>query len=490
MKMRHDRPMPEQSYEVAAPLRLQLQSGETVFIPRWSLEGFKYPDSADILPRNGILVIPFQGVDIRFPVELAAGAQPGFLCFVGLSGRERETLAVFYRSLLSGRMASTEDMITSLDTPVDLVPMEETEVERSTAVRGRIPRLFRILWNFMVYAVLAFLVFGLMGGHIASLLDRIDVDRGRVVAPMVDHLAPAEAFVREIRVAPGDHVRAGDVLIVLGAPNLDDAVAAARQAADLGARALARAEAALRELRLAMGEPDGTALPVTARLALAARLQAQFFSDGDTAQMNRLWLSLRDIDPEVAPRFSPDRVIAERLAALIRQRRLALMDLRETLAHRKARRDAARVIALTDGTVHAMPVHLAQHIEEGSLAVQIEEHRPRTMLGWVSSDVADSVHLGQRVSITFANGAEILSVEGRIDAVRAGPDPGQPNAFGQLVTVRASDMDVAALRATFPVDAPVDLIIHRDRFTRYVDLVRGIGAVLWDRAAQLARSVQ
>ncbi|MEL6233714.1 MAG: HlyD family efflux transporter periplasmic adaptor subunit [Pseudomonadota bacterium] len=470
--------MPEQSYEVAAPLRLQLQSGETVAIPRWSLDGFSYPGAADILPRNGILVIPFQGVDIRFSIELAPSAQPGFLRFVGLSGRERETLALFYRSLLSGRMASTDDIITSLDTPVDLVPMEETEVERSAAIRGRIPRLLRILWNFILYVVLAFLVFGVMGGQIAALLDRIDVDRGRVVAPLVDHPAPAEAFVREIRVQPGDDVRVGDVLAVLGDPDLDDAVAVARQAVREAERALGRAEAALATLRAAMDAEGGTALPITARLAITARYQAEFFSDGDTAQMQRLWLSLRDLDPDVAPRFSPDRVIAERLAALIRDRRHALGDLRETLAHREGRRDAARVIALTDGTVHAVPVHPAQHVEEGHLMVQIEAPRPRLMLGWVTSEVADRVHLGQRVGITFANGAEILAVEGRITAVRAGPDPGQPNAFGQLVTIRAEGMDVAALRAIFPVDAPVDLIIHRDRLNGYTALASRVGATV------------
>ena len=41
-----------------------------------------------------------------------------------MNSRQRETLALFYRNL-SGKMATTTDMITALDTPVDPVPMDE-----------------------------------------------------------------------------------------------------------------------------------------------------------------------------------------------------------------------------------------------------------------------------------------------------------------------------------------------------------------------------
>ncbi len=466
MKIRHERPMSDLSFQVRAPLGLTLATGETVTVEKWSLQGLEFPGTSDILPKEAVLSIPFQGFDIRFPVTLAAEPGSRFLTFDGLSGRQRETLAVFYRSILSGRMASTDDVITSLDTPVDLVPMEETTEEKTVAVAKTLPRTLRIVWNLCVYTVLATLVFGLMGGQVASLLDKIDVDRGRVVAPLLPHVAPTDAFVREIRVSPGDHVRAGDVLMVLGDANLDDAIANARQRADTIARRLENARAALATLHVAMGSDGQPALLITARHALAARFQAEFFADGDTENMHKLWLSLRDIDGALAPAFAPDTVIAERLDALIGELETELADLREIEALREKRQDEARIVALFDGTVLDITAHQDQFVTENAAVLQLEHDAPRTMLGWVSSEVADRVHLGQRVGISFANGDDVLGAEGRVTNVVAGPDPGQPNAFGMLVTVAPTGMDIEMLRQTFPADAPVNLTIHRDRLTR------------------------
>ena len=85
------------------------------------------------------------------------------LQFVGLSGRERETLAIFYRSILSGRMASTDEVITSLDTPVDLVPMEETESEIAVASPSKAAKTWRLIRNIVLQLVLATVVFGYAG---------------------------------------------------------------------------------------------------------------------------------------------------------------------------------------------------------------------------------------------------------------------------------------------------------------------------------------
>nr|WP_276562363.1 HlyD family secretion protein [Hoeflea prorocentri] len=285
------------------------------------------------------------------------------------------------------------------------------------------------------------------------------------------HVAPTDAFVREIRVAPGDHVHAGDVLMVLGSANLDDEIANARQLSDTVARKLQKAKTALAALRVAMGLEGEPALPITARHALAARYQAEFFADGDTENMHKLWLSLRDINVELAPAFAPDTVIAERLHALIGELETELNNLREIEALRKKRLEEARVVALFDGIVLQIAAHKDQFVTENAAVLQIEHNEPRTMLGWVSSEVADRVHLGQRVGISFANGDEVLSAEGRVSNVVAGPDPGQPNAFGMLVTIAPTGMDADTLRETFPADAPVNLTIHRDRLTRIDDWV-------------------
>ena len=121
--------MSDLSFQVRAPPKLELVSGDILKVENWSLRGIEFPGNAEVLPQKAQLSIPFQGVDIQFPVPFKPADEEGWLEFDELTGRQRETLAVFYRSILSGKMASTEEVITSLDTPVDLIPMGETDEE-------------------------------------------------------------------------------------------------------------------------------------------------------------------------------------------------------------------------------------------------------------------------------------------------------------------------------------------------------------------------
>lgn len=181
MKIRHESPHADMDWKVHAPLMLETPNGGCVHIERWSLAGLVWPDDAPECPKTGTLGVPFQGVDVRFPVRLAPCDESGLICLEGLSGRQRETLALFYRSLLSGRMASSADVITALDTPIDLVPMEQTEAEKTEQPGTFLPRPLRIALNVATYLLLATLVAGVIGKNIFANLDRIDIQHGRVV---------------------------------------------------------------------------------------------------------------------------------------------------------------------------------------------------------------------------------------------------------------------------------------------------------------------
>ena len=150
MKVCHQTPGSGLDWKVRAPLIVETPSGATVAIAQWSLAGLDWPEDVPECPATGTLSVPFQGVDIRFPVRLAKGGA-GIVHLEGLSGRQRETLALFYRSLLSGRMASSGDVITSLDTPVDLVPMDETEDEQVRKPMRLLPRPVRVAFHVITY---------------------------------------------------------------------------------------------------------------------------------------------------------------------------------------------------------------------------------------------------------------------------------------------------------------------------------------------------
>jgi hypothetical protein len=134
MNIRHECPLPDLSFAVAAPLFVQPSGGQGLTVKKWTLKGMEIDALGQNLSKGVILTVPFQGVDISFPIKLAAAETPGNYDFVELTVRQRETLAVFYKGLISGQMSSTNDVITSLDTPVDLVPMRETFQEKSDGV--------------------------------------------------------------------------------------------------------------------------------------------------------------------------------------------------------------------------------------------------------------------------------------------------------------------------------------------------------------------
>ena len=228
MKVRHERPMSDMSYQVRAPLSLEIGEGERVVIDRWSLTGISYTGKSKTKPRQGILSIPFQGVDIRFEVKLKSGSDPEWLDFDNLTGRQRETLAVFYRSILSGRMASTDEVITSLDTPVDLVPMGELEEEKVAAVGAKPPRSLRVVLNAFVFGILAFLVFGLLWTAIYDRLSGIRLQHGRIVPSVVEYRLTDDAYVEKNLVNVGDAVQIGDLLVRLENPQRNSASTASQ----------------------------------------------------------------------------------------------------------------------------------------------------------------------------------------------------------------------------------------------------------------------
>ena len=210
MRVRQERPMSDLLFKVQAPLKLTLENGKLVMIDNWSLTGVIYPKEADILPKSGILAIPFQGIDIQLDVRFVDGHEKSELLFEGLSGRQREILAIFYRSILSGKMVSSKDIITSLDTPVDLVPMGETEEEKSTGSAKSDSRTLRVLFNITFYLILAVAVVGLIGEKIFTQLSQVSLQHARIVAPLIDLHVPEAAFVDEILVAQGDDVERGE----------------------------------------------------------------------------------------------------------------------------------------------------------------------------------------------------------------------------------------------------------------------------------------
>ncbi len=461
MQIRHERPMSDLTYKVRAPLKLTLETGKVVAVDNWSLTGITYPESIDVLPKSAVLAIPFQGVDVQFDVKFTNGPEKGELLFADLTGRQRETLAVFYRSILSGKMASTEDVITSLDTPVDLVPMGETEEEIAIGTVGKPNRLLRILWNVFFYAALAFVIFGLIGSQIFTRVSQVTLDHARIVAPIVELRSTENAFIDDILVELGQEVSRGDVLIRLNQPDLESALEDVREDIEIAERDQAAAEDRLlahRMVRTQQREPLRRAF-----LNGVTRAPHTQIAEGrNIAPLVDAKDALDRFDQETRRRRGPEFAIDRELQREFEERSVRLSRFRRDLGNAKDAIDGTDIVAQVDGTITSIDIFEDQFVSRGAQVITIEENAPRVARAWLNEARSEAVYVGMETNIRFNDGFGTRSLPGVITDISAGIDPSASSEFGMIITTTFNDLTVAELRENFRPDAPISLIAIKD----------------------------
>lgn len=456
MRVRHERPMSDLAFRVRAPLKLTLETGKAVVIDQWSLTGIIYPEETDILPKTGAISIPFQGVDIQFDVRFVDGTEPGEMLFDGLTGRQRETLAIFYRSILSGKMASAEDMITSLDTPVDLVPMGETEEEEAIGKAKAGNRYLRVLWNVAFYLLFATVVFGLVGGQIFGRLSHVPLQHARVVAPFINLYTSEAAFVDEILVAPGDVVTRGDTLVRLTNPEAEAALEDVREDITISDRLVEEARSRLvthQDLRV----QDRDVLRRAYLNALSRREHLNYVDASNLDDLIRAQNALKNFDAAALTKIGPSYEIERQLQLEADAAETRLSRLKRDLGNIKSSMSAGDIIAIEDGVVRSIDVFEDQFVGRGALAVTLEENAPRIAKAWLNETRSEAIYVGMPTTVRFNTGADTRSVDGTITDITAQVDPSISDEFGLVVSVAFDDMDIQETRTTFRNDAPVTL---------------------------------
>jgi hypothetical protein len=158
MQVRYERPLPDLSFRVSAPLTLDLGGGLQAVAERWSLEGIEPPDGLTGSEGSVRIVIPFHGFEIAFHAHLRRDDAAGLLRFVDLGEREARVLRHFYRELVTGRAVAMERMILAMDAPAEPVPMEQTAQEAAAARRAAMPRPLRAAAVVALYAGLVAMI--------------------------------------------------------------------------------------------------------------------------------------------------------------------------------------------------------------------------------------------------------------------------------------------------------------------------------------------
>lgn len=471
MRVRHERPMANLSFNVTAPLRLTIANGKMLKVAHWSLNGVLLANSDDQLD-DALLTIPFQGIDIQFRVKFKQDPETNELRFIDLTGRQRETLAVFYNSVLSGKMASTNDVITSLDAPVDLVPMEETETEAAFG-KSKVPsRWLRIVWNVTAYLLLSIFVFGFVGNQIWKRLNNIHLEHGRFTAEMQTYVAPATSFVKEVLVTEGDAVQQGMVLVTFTDPMQDSRIDDIRAAILLVEQGLV-----LAEKQLAAQHPELAQKQLAAQTArrehyrkaylgrfdtaVQTRRISDFFSNYDLADVNKAWLELKRFDANLV--FNPGGYVGilNQLTATIEERTLELHQLTRELGHREFAQSAMNIVAKQNGVVSEVLITPGQYVRFGTESIILEADQNRVVVAWLDDRMADQIYVGMPASISYNSGRKVTSIPARIQSMRAGVGPAQPDRYGMLITVEPLGVNLQQSRVLFVPNMPAKIILDR-----------------------------
>lgn len=383
--MRHERPAADTMFRLRAPLHLGFPDGHAVRVDDWSLRAV-YSRELRGRDLDGVMLsIPFQGAGVYFPVRLEPGEAENEYLFCDLSGRQRETLALFYRNLMSGRMAATGDVITALDTPVDLIPMGETSAERAEGLARTAPRKLRVLANVAYYTALFVLVFGFLGMVIWSRVNEVPVDSAHVAAATSHLIAPVAAQVREIPVAVGTKVASGDILV-----RLDD-------------------QDALRQL----GDSELMLSEAEAGLASASRRLDAHLATRDAARATfRGGLERFDAGEAVNPGDWHDvRIKLEAdIAALTTERErliMRILDLRE-------RATALELGAPGPGRVLEHIVRPSDIVRPGDPLVLFELDEPRSIQAYLPFASVLKVWTGMQADVTYMRDGRAQSTTGEV----------------------------------------------------------------------------
>lgn len=440
MNVRHERPEPDTSFRVAAPLLVGLADGSVVQVREWSLRALYSPELEDCDLDGASLSIPFQGVHIFFPVTLERGASPGETLLRGLTGRQREVLALFYRNLLSGRMAAVADVITALDTPVDLVPLTETEEERAAATAGQSPRPLRVASHMLVYVLLAVLTFGYLATLAYQRLDRVPLQNARVTADLRLLSAPLAAVVGETLVAAGGAVEAGAPLVRLAAPETERAID------DLSA-AMGRAEAQVRDVEM----------------RLAAHLAVRGAAVAGGAE-----------DPGVPLQPGDFHDVRMRLEDELRDRGRDLRLLQAESGRLREALAALEVRAPAAGRVLTVEVVPGQAVGAGEPLVTFEADGPRTIDGWLPDALSGAVWAGMPATVRLTRAGEPVSVEGRVAEIQAEARPGTVEGAIRL-RIALDALSEEEARDLLTVGAPVRASVRRSVWRRWLGLAPAAG---------------
>jgi multidrug resistance efflux pump len=423
-------------FRLRAPLHVGFPDGQAVRVDDWSLKALYSKDLAGRTLDGLMLSVPFQGVGVYFPVDLEPGTEPDEYLFANLTGRQRETLALFYRNLLSGRMTTTADMIVALDTPVDLVPMGETPAERKAGEARVAPRKSRILLNLAYYGALFVLVVGFLAGVAWNRISRVEVLSAHVATAGSQIIAPVAGYVRELTAAAGSTVAEGDIVV-----RLDDQEAL---------RLLAEAEVAAAE-----------AVQLVA--AAQARTAEHAARKEDARGAFRGGVERFDQGVSVNPGDYHD--IRQKLEADLDLARREVERLEGRVTSLRERAEATALTAPSPGLVVEHFVRPFDLVRAGDPLTLFEPAAPRSILAHLPATSVLKVWTGMRADVTYMSDANAIALVGEVRRLTV---EGVGATQLLVASIVVPGLSIEDSRRLFVEGMPVSVVLRPQHVTRWL----------------------
>lgn len=454
LRVRHERPEAATSLEVKAPVWLVVTEDSYLHASGFSLEGIRLIETSDILPSSADMVLPFQGFDVTVPVRFGEG-RGNFLPFAKMDARTMAILRVFHEGLASGRMVSANDVITSLDTPVDLIPMEETPEEAKKGKNKTSARWIRAIRSVVFYLLLGAAVFMTIGERVWTWLNSVPVSHALIAAPIETRPANANGFVIDIPVAVGDTVSVGDLLVSVTDTETGlrieriraDLSALERQATQLDGEIDAM-EAPMRDIRQQLEEQ--------LQAAIDARRTTDFLSHYNMGPVLGAIAALNAFDADPWGIATQDE---QRHMNLIDQYNETATDIRaltRELEQKKQQAQRDDIMANFNGVIEEIMIRPGQLVTRGMPTVSLEIEEPRFVRGYVPEERAPVLFIGMPAEFTMhtPDGEKTfpayISSFGDVTGDLVNPE------LGQLVELRAIDIDVDEAREIMRPGKPVE----------------------------------
>ncbi|MGE0203898.1 MAG: PilZ domain-containing protein [Hyphomicrobiaceae bacterium] len=456
VKIKRERPDQRRHHRVTAPIFVSV-AGTRVRAADWSLGGLRIEDFTGTLPEltehvKLALSLPFQGFEVAFSVtgEVVRRDDDRRLFavkFIDLGEREAELMQHFIEELVRGSMSEVADTINRIDVPVTPASLQPDPNPSKTVPIKRWP--IRALAMTAVYAVIGFVIIGYAGLLVYSNYFRLEIQTAVISAPVesVEALTDGRAVWGKFK--PGDHVRAGDIVVALVDHQLEREIEMAeitvkerqaqlaylirRQKEEIE-RVESFATIELKGVQQAKLEVDGLEADLKAAAATYARLAA-LHDKGHTPAAKleeaerklvtirkllearkvelkaRLELLERNIgkrhytgDNMVGdlPQIEAQVKLAEEQIKLATERRATMVRHRERLAVR----------APFDGTILELPRASTANVKKGAVLAVLEQRTKRQVTAYLTQDEVLRVGLGDEVPVFIPALSE--TVKGRV----------------------------------------------------------------------------